>query len=68
MPFDNWGIMAPTVFNDGKDLYMFYTAFEVGDIDICYSTPQERRGIPIENESQCSYLTLGRAVCYDCIS
>ncbi len=66
--FDNWGIMAPTVFNDGKDLYMFYTASEVGDIDICYSMPQERWGVPIENESQCNYLTLGRAVCYDCMS
>jgi len=66
--FDNLGVAASTVFNDGGDLYMFYTASEVGDIDIYYSTPQERWGIPIENESLCNYSTLGRAVCYDCIS
>jgi len=65
--FDNWGVLASTVFSDGEDLYMFYTASEVGDIDICYSAPQERWGVPIENESQCNYLTLGRATCYDCL-
>lgn len=67
-PFNNRSVLASTVFNDGKDLYMFYTASEVGDIDICYSAPQERWGVPINNESQCNYLTLGRAVCYDCMS
>ncbi len=65
--FDNWGIMAPTVVKDNKDLILFYTAFGVGDINTCFSEPKERWGVPIENASKCSYASLGRAVCHECI-
>jgi predicted GH43/DUF377 family glycosyl hydrolase len=59
--FDSWGVMAPTVVLDNNKFYLFYTAWEVKDIN-CLEEPITRLGLLTQDNNKCAYGTLGRAI------
>ncbi|MBI5531873.1 MAG: hypothetical protein HY898_04105 [Deltaproteobacteria bacterium] len=60
-PYENWGLMAPTVALEDTEVVLFYTAWGTQAAACDYSSPTGRVGVPVENSTRCVYGTLGRA-------
>jgi hypothetical protein len=64
VPFDNWGVMAPTIVVELEKVFLFYTAWEMQEHRCALYGPTGRMGMPQESRPQaarCLYTTLARA-------
>jgi predicted GH43/DUF377 family glycosyl hydrolase len=60
-PYENWGVMAPTVTLDADSVYLFYTAWGT-EGHACFPVSATGRfGLPL-SANQCVYGTMARAV------
>jgi predicted GH43/DUF377 family glycosyl hydrolase len=62
--FDSWGVMAPTVVVEDSELVLFYTGWCIENHQ-CFPEPLPpdiRFGRPSNNDTECIYGSVGRAV------
>jgi len=60
-PYENWGVMAPSVTMHSDSVYLFYTAWGTENHS-CFPVPANGKfGVPLTS-NQCVFGTLGRAV------
>ena len=60
--FTDWGLMAPTAAIESGQIVLFFTAFGTAGAKCQPLGPSGRFGLPVLNETNCMYPTVGRAV------